>query len=70
MKTLTRKDLSPTGRRGKGTANIHLLSSEELEAVGGGRSVPVTVDGRTPGTVDDFAVNLDIYKGNIKGSYI
>jgi len=43
------------------------LSSEEMKRVCGGRAVGVLVDGRTAGTVDDFSLNMEIFKGNIGG---
>lgn len=72
MSTLTIKDLLPPDieRQGEQTTTIRSLSREELRRIRGGRAVVVTVDGTSTGTVDDFSINMDIFMGNIKGSYI
>jgi hypothetical protein len=66
MKTLTIKDL-PTkevsGRNQNGS--VHLLTRAQMKLVRGGRAVSVLVDGRPGGVVDDFALNMEIFKGNI-----
>jgi hypothetical protein len=41
-----------------------------MKRVQGGRAMVVTVDGRTQGRVDDFALNMEIFKGNIGGPMI
>ena len=41
------------------------LSREEMHCVHGGRAMQVLVDGRPGGTVDDFSLNMEIFKGNI-----
>jgi hypothetical protein len=46
------------------------LTPEQMKRLRGGRSVPVTVDGRPGGTVDDFDINTAIFEGRIKGPYI
>lgn len=53
----------------KQTTRFALLSLEELAEVHGG-AIRVMVDGRTPATVDDFALNMEIFKGNIGGPMI
>jgi len=53
----------------KQTTRLTLLSLEELAEVHGGL-IRVMVDGRTPATVDDFALNMEIFKGNIGGPMI
>ena len=72
MSTLTIKDLLPPdrARQGEQGTAIHSLSRAELRSIRGGRAVVVTVDGGSTATVDDFSINMDIYMGNIKGSYI
>jgi hypothetical protein len=51
------------------TTNLAPLSREELAQVHGG-AIRVMVDGRTPATVDDFALNMEIFKGNIGGPVV
>lgn len=66
MNTLTITDLTikdVSVRNGKESA--HLLSREEMNRVHGGRAVAVLVDGRPGGVVDDFQLNMEIFKGNI-----
>jgi hypothetical protein len=72
MSTLTIKDLLPPdiARQGEQTTTIRPLSRAELRSIRGGRAVVVTVDGGSTATVDDFSINMDIFMGNIKGSYI
>lgn len=72
MSTLTIKDLLPPDieRQDEQPTTIRSLSREELRRIRGGRAVVVTVDGTSTGTVDDFSINMDIFMGNIKGSYI
>jgi hypothetical protein len=66
MKTLTITDLkirhasSPNEDQ-----TAHLLSREEMNRVHGGRAVAVLVDGRPGGVVDDFSLEMEIFKGNI-----
>lgn len=50
--------------------NARPLSSEDMQRVHGGRSVRVVVDGSSEGTVDDFSLNMEIFKGNIGGPMI
>lgn len=50
--------------------NESTLSREQMQRVVGGRSVPAMVDGRTPGTVDDWQINIAIFEGRISGPYI
>ena len=73
MSTLTIKDLLPPdrARQGEQTTTIRSLSRAELRRIRGGRSVLVTVDGGpTTATVDDFSLNMEIFKGNIGGPMI
>ena len=51
------------------SADFAILSSEEVAAVHGG-ATRVMVDGRTPATVDEFSLNMEIFKGNIGGPMI
>ncbi|MGO4377322.1 hypothetical protein [Pseudoduganella sp. RAF53_2] len=72
MKTLIIKDLSVKAITEKHEREFaRSLSREEMTRLHGGRSVVVTVDGgRTHGTVDDFSLNMEIFKGNIGGPMI
>jgi hypothetical protein len=71
MKTLIIKDLSAKAISEKQEReSARSLSCEEMKRVQGGRAMVVTVDGRTQGTVDDFALNMEIFKGNIGGPMI
>jgi hypothetical protein len=69
MKTLIIEDLTFDGTAAAGT-RLRSLSVEEMKQVYGGRAVSVLVDGRTAGTVDDFSLNMEIFKGNIGGPMI
>ena len=66
MKTFVIKDLSaapvPAGIE-SGAARA--LSREEMQAVQGGRAIAVLVDGRPGGVVDDFQLQMAIFKGDI-----
>ena len=50
-------------------ADFAIISSEEMAAVHGG-ATSVLVDGRTTATVDEFSLNMEIFKGNIGGPMI
>jgi len=70
MKTLVIKDLAATQvsvRTEDGT--VRALSHEEMKLVHGGRAIAVLVDGRTPGVMDDFALEMAIFKGDIGVTY-
>jgi len=69
MNTLTIKDLA-FGDTAAASGRVRALSGEEMKRVRGGRAVTVLVDGRTAGTVDDFSLNMEIFKGNIGGPMI
>jgi hypothetical protein len=69
MNTLTIKDLSFDGAA-DANGRVRSLSPEEMKQVRGGRAISVLVDGRTPGTVDDFSLNMEIFKGNIGGPMV
>ncbi|SDE21665.1 hypothetical protein SAMN05428966_107306 [Massilia sp. PDC64] len=69
MKTLIIDDLT-FGDTAAGSGRVRLLSDEEMKRVRGGRSISVLVDGRTAGTVDDFSLNMEIFKGNIGGPMV
>jgi hypothetical protein len=43
----------------------HVLSRGAMHRVHGGRAMSVLVDGRPGGVVDDFALQMEIFKGNI-----
>lgn len=66
MKTLIIKDLAST----QVTVQLESgaprsLSAEEMKAVQGGRAIAVLVDGRPGGVVDDFQLQMAIFKGDI-----
>jgi hypothetical protein len=63
MKTLTIADLN--FEEISAPNEIRLLSREEMSRVRGGRAISVLVDGRPGGVVDDFQLNMEIFKGNI-----
>ena len=66
MKTLMIKDLASTQvsvRLDSGATRA--LSAEEMKAVQGGRAIAVLVDGRPGGVVDDFQLQMAIFKGDI-----
>lgn len=66
MKTLTITDLTIKERSVRnGNQSARSLSREEMKHVRGGRAVSVLVDGRPGGVVDDFQLNMEIFKGNI-----
>lgn len=71
MKALTISDLKiqdPSASNETDSARV--LSREQMQQVRGGRAVAVLVDGRPGGVVDDFSLNMEIFKGNIGGPMI
>jgi len=70
MKTLVIKDLATTqvAIREEGGA-VRSLSHDEMQLVQGGRAIAVLVDGRPGGVVDDFQLELAIFKGDIGVTY-
>jgi hypothetical protein len=58
-----------TSTKDKQTTDFALLSFEELASVHGG-VIRVMVDGRTPATMDELALNMEIFKGNIGGPMV
>lgn len=69
MNTLTIEDLA-FGGTANADVRVRSLSAEEMKQVRGGRAISVLVDGRTAGTVDDFSLNMEIFKGNIGGPMV
>jgi hypothetical protein len=69
MKTLTIEDL-PFNDAAKAVEGVRSLSPEEMKRVCGGRAISVLVDGRSGGVVDDFSLNMEIFKGNIGGPMV
>jgi hypothetical protein len=66
MNTLVIKDLSAAPvPAGNGSGAARALSHEEMQAVRGGRAIAVLVDGRPGGVVDDFQLQMAIFKGDI-----
>jgi hypothetical protein len=71
MKTLIIRDLSVKAvSEEHESTTARVLSREEMKRVQGGRTMVVTVDHRSQGTVDDFGLNMEIFKGNIKGPMV
>ena len=71
MKALKISDLNIEGPSASNTKeSAHPLSREQMQRVRGGRAIVVTVDGRSGGTVDDFSLNMEIFKGNIGGPMV
>jgi hypothetical protein len=66
METLVIKDLASThGSAGQESTVVRSLSRDEMKLVQGGRAMSVLVDGRPGGVVDDFALNMAIFSGDI-----
>jgi hypothetical protein len=63
METLVIKDLAITERDQR--AAVRSLSRKEMQLVQGGRAISVLVDGRPGGVVDDFQLDMAIFKGDI-----
>ncbi|MBQ5949546.1 hypothetical protein KBW98_18790 [Massilia sp. ST3] len=59
MKTLVITDLAIE------QALTETLSREAMKLVNGGRAIAVLIDGRPGGVVDDFQLNMAIFKGDI-----
>lgn len=65
MKTLVIEDLRITHVSAGDAASARSLSRVEMKQVQGGRAMSVLVDGRPGGVVDDFALNMAIFRGDI-----
>lgn len=66
MNTLVIKDLAATQAGAHKDSNgARSLSPAEMQQVQGGRAIAVLVDGRPGGVVDDFQLNMAIFKGDI-----
>lgn len=66
MNKLIIKDLSLTGASaGTDGSAIRGLTREEMQGTHGGRAISVLVDGRPGGVVDDFQLQMAIFKGDI-----
>lgn len=65
MKTLVIKDLTVNYAAAGQDGNTRSLSREEMQQVQGGRLISVLVDGRPGGVVDDFELQMAIFKGDI-----
>lgn len=65
MKTLIIKDLATTQSSTRDDSTIRSLSPEEMKQVQGGRAITVLIDGRPGGVIDDFQLNMAIFKGDI-----
>jgi hypothetical protein len=66
MKTLVIQDLAITdASAGEGSSAARSLTRGEMQRVQGGRAISVLVDGRPGGVVDDFQLEMAIFKGDI-----
>lgn len=65
MDKLVIKDLAATQAAGTDSGATRTLTREELRATHGGRAISVLVDGRPGGVVDDFDLQMAIFKGDI-----
>ena len=66
MNTLVIKDLAaPQTAARSEDSTARALSCEEMKQVQGGRAIAVLVDGRPGGVIDDFQLNMAIFKGDI-----
>jgi hypothetical protein len=66
MKTMVIKDLAVAhGSACKASSAVRSLSREEMKQVQGGRLISVLVDGRPGGVIDDFQLDMAIFKGDI-----
>ena len=65
MKTLVIQDLDFTHAAGEGGSAVRSLTHAEMQQVQGGRAIAVLVDGRPGGVVDDFQLEMGIFKGDI-----
>ncbi len=65
MNTLVIKDLGVTHAADGKDGKARSLSPEEMQEVHGGSTIAVLVDGRPGGLVDDFQLQMAIFKGDI-----
>ena len=66
MKTLVIQDLPSThAAKGEDSSAARSLTREEMQRVQGGRAISVLIDGRPGGVVDDFELEMGIFKGDI-----
>lgn len=66
MKTLIIEDLAFTQETAcEGGGGVRAPSREEMQGVRGGRAISVLIDGRPGGVVDDFQLQMAIFKGDI-----
>ena len=66
MSTLLIKDLAPVQASSQLDASpTRSLTRAEMQRVQGGRAIAVLVDGRPGGVVDDFQLQMAIFKGDI-----
>ena len=66
MDKLVIEDLAIThAAAGADSSAARTLTRREMQATSGGRAISVLVDGRPGGVVDDFALQMAIFKGDI-----
>ena len=63
MESLVIKDLALSEPAQPGA--VRSLSRRQMKQVQGGRAISVLVDGRPGGVVDDFQLDMAIFKGDI-----
>lgn len=66
MDKLVIKDLAITHTSAStGGSSTRTLTRQEMQTTHGGRAISVLVDGRPGGVVDDFQLQMAIFKGDI-----
>jgi hypothetical protein len=66
MKNLLIKDLATMhASAARDSSLARSLTHAEMQRVHGGRAISVLVDGRPGGVVDDFQLEMGIFKGDI-----
>jgi hypothetical protein len=66
MEKLMIKDLSTTHPSAEDdSSRVRSLTTEEMKRVQGGRAISVLVDGRPGGVIDDFELDMAIFRGDI-----
>jgi hypothetical protein len=67
MKTLVIQELAIMhASAARDSSLARSMTHAEMKRVHGGRAMSVSVDGQPGGTVDDFELEMGIFKGDIK----
>jgi len=70
MKTLVIKDLAASQVAiHSEDGSVRALSHADMRLIQGGRAIAVLVDGRPGGVVDDFQLEMAIFRGDIGVTY-